>query len=203
MSKLRSPLWYELPILFSIIGGIIAYFAIRHDDPKKAKNCIILSIILIIPALVLLTPFAVTGLDKSYFIVASDSMEPVLQVNETVRANTDIPFEDIEVGDIIVFHRPLGDDRTIVHRVVEIINEEPKALRTQGDANPASIPGTDFPITEEEYIGKVDTIIPFVSNLVKLKESPIVEIITISQVVVLIIPIVMHVRFVRSRKINE
>ena len=42
----RSNWWYLLPIFFSLIGGIIAYFAIRHDDPRKAKKCIYLGIIL-------------------------------------------------------------------------------------------------------------------------------------------------------------
>ena len=30
--------WYILPILFSIIGGIIGYFVIRSKDEKMAKN---------------------------------------------------------------------------------------------------------------------------------------------------------------------
>ncbi len=42
----RSNWWYLLPIFFSLIGGIIAYFAIRHNDPKKAKKCLYLGIIL-------------------------------------------------------------------------------------------------------------------------------------------------------------
>jgi len=42
----RSNWWYLLPIFFSLIGGIIAYFAIRHDDQRKAKKCLYLGIIL-------------------------------------------------------------------------------------------------------------------------------------------------------------
>ncbi|HYL66200.1 MAG TPA: hypothetical protein VEU72_03515 [Nitrosopumilaceae archaeon] len=42
----RSSLWFLLPILFNIIGGIIAYFIIKDDDPSKAKNCLLLGIIL-------------------------------------------------------------------------------------------------------------------------------------------------------------
>ena len=42
----RSNWWYLLPIFLGIIGGIIAYFAIRRDDPKKAKNCLYLGLIL-------------------------------------------------------------------------------------------------------------------------------------------------------------
>ena len=42
----RSALWYLAPLLFSIIGGIIAYLVIKDDDPKKAKNCLIIGLIL-------------------------------------------------------------------------------------------------------------------------------------------------------------
>ena len=45
--KQRSSWWYILPILFGIIGGIIAYFAIRKDDREKAKKCIYLGLIML------------------------------------------------------------------------------------------------------------------------------------------------------------
>ena len=44
--KQRSAWWYLVPILFSIIGGVIAYFVIKDDDPKKAKNCLIIGLVL-------------------------------------------------------------------------------------------------------------------------------------------------------------
>ena len=42
----RSNLWFLLPIFFNVIGGVIAYFIIKDDDPRKAKNCLWLCIIL-------------------------------------------------------------------------------------------------------------------------------------------------------------
>ena len=36
--KQRSNWWYILPILFGIIGGIIAYFAIRKDRHKIIES---------------------------------------------------------------------------------------------------------------------------------------------------------------------
>jgi len=42
----RSIVWFILPTLFSIIGGVIAYFVLKNDDPSKAKNCLWLGIIL-------------------------------------------------------------------------------------------------------------------------------------------------------------
>ena len=45
-TKRRSAAWYLLPIFLSIIGGVIAYFVIKDEDPKKAKNCLYLGIAL-------------------------------------------------------------------------------------------------------------------------------------------------------------
>ncbi len=42
----RSVLWYILPAVLSIIGGVIAYFILKNEDPSKAKNCLWLGIIL-------------------------------------------------------------------------------------------------------------------------------------------------------------
>ena len=44
--NIRSRAWYLVPIFFGLIGGIIAYFAIRRDDPQKAKKCLWVGIIL-------------------------------------------------------------------------------------------------------------------------------------------------------------
>lgn len=51
--KTRSNFWFLLPIFLGLIGGIIAFFILRQDDPKKAKNCLYLGIILGIIGLIL------------------------------------------------------------------------------------------------------------------------------------------------------
>ena len=43
--KSRSNAWFLLPIFFGIIGGIIAFFILRQDDPQKAKNCLYLGMV--------------------------------------------------------------------------------------------------------------------------------------------------------------
>ena len=48
----RSRLWFLLPIFLGLIGGIIAYFVLRGDDPKLAKNCLYLSIAIMAVGLV-------------------------------------------------------------------------------------------------------------------------------------------------------
>jgi signal peptidase len=113
------------------------------------------------------------GTQNPFYVVASGSMIPVLKVYDVLIVSGHEPFEEIEVGDIIVFDRPSDHNRVIVHRVVSIISEDPKTIRTQGDANAGSIPGTDYPISEEEYIGKVTYTLPQVGYVTQLLKPPI------------------------------
>ena len=127
------------------------------------------------------------GTQNPFYVVASGSMIPVLQVYDVLIVQGHEPFEDIQVGDIIVFNRPSGHDRVIVHRVVAIIDDEPKTIRTKGDANPASIPGTDYPITKEEYIGKVVYTIPQIGYVTQLLKPPMNYIIIVIVIGVMIV----------------
>ena len=47
-TKERSVFWYALPLLFSIIGALVAYFILRKDDHTKAKNCLWIGICLVV-----------------------------------------------------------------------------------------------------------------------------------------------------------
>jgi signal peptidase len=115
----------------------------------------------------------VFGTQNPFYVVSSGSMIPVLEVYDVLVVDGKVPFNQIDTGDIIVFNRPNGHDRVIVHRVVAILDEDPKTIRTKGDANPVSIPGTDYPITDKEYIGKVAYVIPQVGYVTRILAPPI------------------------------
>jgi hypothetical protein len=63
--RYRSRWWFSLPLTLNLLGGIIAYCAIRHDDPDKAKNCLLVGLaiftILLLPWIIAVV-FAV-GMD--------------------------------------------------------------------------------------------------------------------------------------------
>jgi signal peptidase len=124
-------------------------------------------------------------------------MIPVLEVYDVLIVQGHDPFEEVEIGDIIVFNRPSDHNRVIVHRVVSIIDENPKTIRTQGDANPASIPGTDFPISEEEYIGKVVYTLPQVGYITQLLKPPT------NYIIIAIVIGVMIIKQMMGKKKNE
>jgi len=128
----------------------------------------------------------VFGTENPFYVVSSGSMVPVLQVFDVLVVQGNDPFESVKVGDIIVFNRPAGQDRVIVHRVAAIIDDDPYTIRTKGDANPASIPGTDFPITDEEYIGKVAYVIPQIGYVTRILTPPINYIIIAAIIAVMI-----------------
>ena len=115
---------------------------------------------------------AAFGTQNPFYVVASGSMIPALEVYDIIVIQGHEPFEEIQVGDIIVFDRPSDHNRVIVHRVESILSEDPLTVRTQGDANPSWIRGTDYPITEEEYIGKVEYIIPQVGYITQILKPP-------------------------------
>ena len=143
----------------------------------------------------------VFGTENPFYVVASGSMIPVLEVYDVLIVQGHDPFEEVEIGDIIVFNRPSDHNRVIVHRVVSIIDENPKTIRTQGDANPASIPGTDFPISEEEYIGKVVYTLPQVGYITQLLKPPTNYIIIAIVIGVMIIKQMMGKK--KERKIKD
>ena len=112
------------------------------------------------------------GTQNPFYVVASGSMIPALEVYDIIVIQGHEPFEEVQVGDIIVFDRPSDHNRVIVHRVESILSEDPYTVRTQGDANPSFIRGTDYPITEEEYIGKVAYVIPQVGYITQILKPP-------------------------------
>ena len=112
------------------------------------------------------------GTENPFYVVSSGSMIPNLNIFDVIVVNGNIPFDHLKIGDIIVFHAP-SEDLVIVHRVAEVLNQNPLTIRTKGDANPGSIPGVDFPITQGNYIGKVVYVIPQIGYVTRILTPPI------------------------------
>ena len=140
----------------------------------------------------------VFGTENPFYVVASGSMIPKLQVYDVLVVQGHVQFEDVQIGDIIVFDRPSGQDRVIVHRVVSITDDDPKTLRTKGDNNVASIPGTDFPITEKEYIGKVEYVVPQIGYVTQVLKPP-----TNYILIVLVIGVMIVKEIIKRKNVKE
>ena len=135
------------------------------------------------------------GAQNPFYVVSSGSMYPELAMHDIIVISGYALFEDVKIGDIIVFDRPKDHDKVIVHRVVAVVVDDPLTLRTKGDNNQNSIVGTDYPITEEEYIGTVVYVIPQVGYITKILQPPINYII-----IVVIIGIMIIRQITKSKK---
>ena len=121
------------------------------------------------------------GVYNPFYMVASESMVPVLNVGDFIIIQHNFPFDSLKVGDIIVFKTPgvttEGEHKVIVHRIAQILNADStngeRVIRTKGDANPYSIPYLDYPIKEEDYIGKVVYVIPKVGLITRAIAPPL------------------------------
>ena len=156
----------------------LSKFASINNLASSTKSLIKDIIIIVIAiAIIWLGLQAVFGTSNPFYVVSSGSMIPVLQIYDVIVVEGNTPFADVNKGDIIVFYSPKlyeqGKERVIVHRVSLLMGEDPKIVRTKGDANPASIAGTDYPITEKEYLGKVEYVVPQVGYITQILQPPI------------------------------
>ena len=113
------------------------------------------------------------GAQNPFYVVSSGSMYPELAMYDIIVISGHTSFDDVKIGDIIVFDKPKDHSKVIVHRVVAVVDDDPKTLRTKGDNKQNSIGGTDYPITSEEYIGKVVYVVPQVGFITKILQPPI------------------------------
>ena len=145
-------------------------------ENKEKKYSIIKDIAIIVIGVVLIW-FAVKvvfNVDNPFYVVSSGSMIPVLNVGDILIVKDGNTFNSLKVGDVIVFNRPQGGDRVIVHRIIEISDRfGEKVIVTKGDANDGIIPGTDFPIREKDYIGTVAYTVPKVGIVLKYLNPPV------------------------------
>ena len=118
------------------------------------------------------------GTFNPFYIVASGSMIPTLNISDFVIIDHNIPFSNLKVGDIIVFKSPGSlipneQHETIVHRIVHIsAGIEGRVITTKGDANDGSIPYIDYPLREQNYVGKVIYVIPKLGLVTKMLSPP-------------------------------
>ena len=134
--------------------------------PTVIKNIIVFVLGVLI--IVSLYHYLETELDNPlpFFVIYSDTMTPALEINDLIIVGDGHMFNNTNIGDIIVFKKPAGEDRIIVHRIIETTSENGRrVIITKGDASPVSIPGVDFPVNSHNFIGRVKFAIPEIGVL--------------------------------------
>ena len=84
------------------------------------------------------------------YLVVSGSMEPSLYAGDMVFVNSNVEFENVKIGDVIIFQY---EGKNIIHRVVdEAWIETERFLKTKGDNNKSA---DGYLTTEENFCGVV------------------------------------------------
>ena len=147
-------------------------------DAKKRgfKSSFLFPIVLIVfLAVYFLGPFRLCS-------VVSGSMEPNLPTWSLCVINVKVPYEELEVGDIVVYNR-MRDGMRIIHRVKEITDE---GIVTKGDANKTD---DGVSVTAENLFGRYLFHIPKLGKLSKYLRSPAgIAVVCVLIVVLLFLP---------------
>lgn len=115
----------------------------------------------------------------TYSVVSSPSMEPIYYRGDIIFTKN-IPFENIDIDDIIVFYSPMHK-KYIVHQVINI--NEDGSLVTKGVNN--QFPDDEY-VYKENYVGRVILKIPKIGSLA-LEKRNILFVIVISVIIIIII----------------
>ena len=135
---------------------------------KKTEKTTFSKVISIIGIIALIYAIAMVGfnlvttaLGISATKVPTDSMVPAIKVNSIVFTNKKVSFDELKVGDIIVYkYDPVmandyygSEEINIIHRIIEINN---KGVIVKGDNNAYEDPYT---VTADMYVSKATNVI--------------------------------------------
>jgi len=119
----------------------------RHKRELNIVEDIVL--VILFASLILLLCSTILGYSPFYY-VEGISMHPTIENGDLIIIDW-TRFENLKVGDIIVFKRPLLNDK-VVHRIIEVktVNGE-RVFVTKGDNN--QIPDPNY-VKSDNYIGR-------------------------------------------------
>ena len=100
------------------------------------------------------------------YTVTSGSMEPNIHTGSLCFVNTRTDYEDIEVGDVVVFSTATGSK--VTHRVISITDD---GFETKGDNNDNS---DGVSTTKSNFYGKTLFSIPYLGYAVVYLKQPVV-----------------------------
>lgn len=146
-----------IALVYPAIVFLITKRILKDYNKKSSKGGKAISIVLIIFSILIIV--LTSGIFKYYFLtIGSGSMRDKIDIGDVVIVKKLKPQElnELEVGNILVFKM---DNKVIVHRIVEIKNDDGLLFVTKGDANNEK---DNWVVTEKAVIGTTNYVIPYV-----------------------------------------
>ena len=144
----------------------------NNSKKKKLSGTLITAAIII----VLIAVVLISGIRPC--VVLSGSMEPAIPTWSLCFVDTRVSYDDIVLGDVVVYDRR-ADDRRIIHRVVKI---EDEGITTKGDANLIT---DGVSVGRDNLYGKELFHIPYIGYICRFAKNPFV-LIALAVIIVLL-----------------
>jgi len=123
-----------------------------------------------------------------HYVIATNSMEPVINVGDIVIINTDVTYEELEAGQIIAFYADIrgdGKEEVVVHYLYSVTTtDDVRTYRTQPEISEEVDPWT---LTDSDLVGTHVGTIPKVGPILLFAQSTLGRIVLILDVVVIYI----------------
>ena len=148
----------------------------------------VIFILLLIILLLVASPLLPTKEYVSTHVVSTGSMEPTIKSGSVVLSSLEL--DEINKGDIIVFTSPENQEITIVHRIMNIENDE---YITKGDNNDNE---DDWTVFKKDIKGEVFLTIPYLGYAIDWMKTPL------GFIVILVIPALLFI-FGMIKKIKD
>ena len=169
------------------------------DTSKKKKNImdtvenVVLAVLFV--AVVILLISVIMG-TSPFFFVQGISMHPTLENGDLIAIDR-APFDNLKIGDIIIYNKSEIYPEPVVHRIIKItLIDQEEFLFTKGDNNQFQDP---LPISRNEYKAKYIGIrIPYAGFVGRALAPPVNYII-----IVLLILYLIYDNFFKSKKKTE
>jgi signal peptidase len=102
------------------------------------------------------------------------SMEPGISPGDVV-LSMPRPVADVQLGDVISYHIPVGDHRVETHRIVEVVHGEDGSVsvRTAGDANGGVDPW--LATLEGDTVWEMQVVIPQLGTVIRGLRQPVIQ----------------------------
>jgi signal peptidase len=121
-----------------------------------------------------------------HYVIATNSMEPVIDVGDIVIIDTDVNYEELEAGDIIAFYADIrgdGKQEVVVHYLASVTTgEEGRTYRTKPEVSEELDPWT---LDDADLVGTHVATIPKIGPVLLFAQSTIGRIALILDVVLI------------------
>ncbi len=130
----------------------------KKSIKKHLFTCIVAGVCILIGLLFLLSGWRLC-------VIQSGSMEPTLPTYSICLVTTQVGYDDLSTGDIVVYRRP-SDEKLIIHRIVELTDT---GAITKGDANQID---DGVSVTSDTLYARYIAHIPFGGRIINAIRTP-------------------------------